>query len=387
MNYKLLSFLIILIVLISTSITLAADLKVHFIDVNQGDAILVQLPNQENLLIDAGNNQAGSTVKNYLNSLNINKIDYLLGTHPHADHIGGLDYIIYNFKIDNIYLPNVTHTTQSFYQVLTAIKKKNKKINTAQSGVQLLKNKRLNIKLLGPHSNNYDDLNNYSIITKVSYKNTSFLFTGDAELKSELEMINNGSNLKSDLLKVAHHGSSSSTGALFLNKVNPNFAVVSVGQDNKYNHPANKVINRLRQQQIKIYRTDQQGTIIATSNGQQITFNTKANNKQQTQLKSSSNHQIKISALNLKKEIVELTNTGEKSINLSGWQLVSVKGKQVFTFPTGTTIAANESLTVVSGHGKKPGPNRLVWTGRYIWNNNGDQAKLYNQQQKLISKY
>ena len=386
MKNKLISLFIILSIFSLVNITYANDLNIHFIDVGQGDAILAELPNQETMLIDAGNNDSGSTVARYLHTLKIDHIDYLLGTHPHADHIGGLDYIIQNFRIEQIFMPNVSHTTQTFRDVLEAVKNKNKKITSAEAGLNILNEYNLNISLLNPLYSTYDNLNSYSLVTKIEYKNTSFIFTGDIEKKAEYDLINSNTALKADLLQIPHHGSSSSASNLFLRTVNPKYGVISVGSDNPFGHPSSRIIKRLSYHGIDIYRTDKQGTITATSNGEEISFNTHALATSKED-KTTSHQKVKISYLSLSDEVVEITNTSEQDINLSDWQLVSVQGNQTFTFPTGTVLAPGGSLKILSGPGQEAGYNEIIWTGRYIWNNNGDKAKLYNQQQELISSY
>jgi hypothetical protein len=170
-----------------------------------------------------------------------------------------------------------------------------------------------------------------------------------------------------------------------LQEVNPQSTIISVGANNRYNHPADKIINRLKNQQIDIYRTDQQGTIIATSDGHQINFNTQARevNKQQN---SNSKDKVTISHLSLTEEVVTISNNSDQSIDLTDWKLVSTVGQQTFTFPPGTILPAGTNLKVVSGRGATAGPNKIVWTSSYIWNNNGDHAQLYNHKQQLISE-
>ena len=388
MKSKLIILLTILILFFSTTLIKAENLAVHFIDVGQGDAILIQLPTQETMLIDAGPNDSGLTVTKYLRNLEIEKIDYLLGTHPHADHIGGLDYIINNFKIDKIYMPNVSHTTNTFRDVLLAVKNKNKKIKGSTAGLEIVSQPKLNLKvsLLSPEGKDYENLNNYSLVTKISFQDTSFLLTGDIEKKVEYDLINSNAPLEADLLQIPHHGSDSSSSNLFLYKVKPKYGVISVGQDNPFNHPNPRIISRLEKHGINIYRTDQQNTIIATSDGQKISFNTTATSKNK---KTTTTNQtgVKISKVSLSDELVEITNTSQQQVDISNWKLVSVKGKQTFTFPKNTTLPKGESIFIVSGRGKETGPQTIVWTSRYIWNNNGDTAKLYNQKGKLIDSY
>ncbi|GAB6100667.1 hypothetical protein JCM16358_25460 [Halanaerocella petrolearia] len=358
-------------------------LKIHFIDVGQGDATLIQLPNQETMLIDAGENEQGPKVVNYLREQEIKKIDYLIGTHPHSDHIGGLDNVIYSFKIGQIYLPQVTHTTETYLDLLQAIKAKGRNIIPAQAGLEVVASSNLQVKIVGPVDNNYKDLNNWSVLTKVKYKDRSFLFTGDTETKAEFDLINKNTDIQANLLKIAHHGSSSSTTSSFLSSVDPKYAVISVGEYNRYGHPTFEVIDRLKYRGINTYRTDKQGTIIATSNGQDITFN--VDSREDNGLTKSGD--IKIIHLSLEDEVVEIMNQGSNKVDISGWKLVSTRGGQVFYFPAGTIIEGESTIRVVSGPTATAGEDKLVWDDWYIWNNDGDGAKLYNSNEKVVSKY
>lgn len=252
------------------------NLKVHYINVGQGDAIFIELPNGENALIDGGPRSSGQTVLNYLNEQKVKKIDYLVATHPHEDHIGGLVGVINNYDIGKIYMPDVAHTTKTFENLLLAIQNKGNKITKAKAGEAILDKEGLSLYILAPEESvSGDNLNNYSVVLKLDYKNNSFLFTGDAESESEGIMIGRGYDLKADVLKVGHHGSSTSTTNEFLNKVEPKYAVISCGKDNKYGHPHQEIITKLNNKNIEIYRTDLDGTIIATSDGENINFNKK----------------------------------------------------------------------------------------------------------------
>ncbi len=249
-------------------------LKVHFIDVGQGDSILIFTPSGKTMLIDGGKNDKANLVKEYIGALGVNKIDVVVGTHPHEDHIGGLDVVVDNFDIGSIYLPKKTTTTRTFEDLLLSIKNKGLKVKTAAANTDINIDPEINVQMLAPISANYEDINNYSAVIKVSYKNNSFLFTGDAETLSEKEILSNGFDIKADVLKVGHHGSNSSTSSKFLQKVNPDFAVISVGLNNEYKHPHQATIERLSSANVKIYRTDEHGTIIALSDGNTIRFET-----------------------------------------------------------------------------------------------------------------
>lgn len=248
-------------------------LKVHFIDVGQADSILIQYGN-ENMLIDAGNNDDENTLKNYINSLGIKEFKYVVGTHAHEDHIGSLDYIINSFKVGKVYFPKVSASTKTFENLLNAVNNKGMKFTIPTVGESFnLGDAKCTI--LGPNGSTYTDANNYSIVIKLEYGSNSFLFTGDAEDVSEKEMLSSGLNLKSDVLKAGHHGSKSSTTDEFLNAVNPKYAVLSVGKDNDYGHPNKETLDKFSERKIKVYRTDESGTIVATSDGKNITFDSK----------------------------------------------------------------------------------------------------------------
>jgi competence protein ComEC len=251
------------------SLALNSPLCVHYIDVGQGDSIYVKLPNGENLLIDAGDNGAGVNVTGYLKDLRVKKIDYLVATHPHSDHIGGMDDVINKFDIETMYMPDVTHNTSTFSSLLDAIEKNNVKLKVAKSGVSILKEENLSVDILSPDSKTYEDMNNYSAVVKITYGDTAFLFMGDAEKVIENKL---KSGLKSDVIKVGHHGSDTSTGEKFLQRVSPEVAVISVGENNDYSHPHNEVVSRLKKHNIKIFRTDYDGTVVIGSDGEKIVY-------------------------------------------------------------------------------------------------------------------
>lgn len=250
---------------------ISGKLTVHFLDVGQADSILVQLPNNQTMLIDAGNNDDANFVVSYLEKLGVKKVDYLVGTHPHEDHIGGLDAVIKCFDIGKVIMPKKTNHTDTFKDVLVAIKDKGLKITKAEAGQVLLNEKDLNIAMIAPGSSSYDDLNNYSAVIKVTFGKISFLFEGDAEEFSEFEMLASSHSLKADVLKVGHHGSSSSTSTQFLKAVDPRYAVISVGAGNDYGHPHHETLDKLKNAGVKIYRTDKDGTLIFKSDGTKIT--------------------------------------------------------------------------------------------------------------------
>ncbi|MBS4205284.1 MBL fold metallo-hydrolase [Bacillus sp. FJAT-49754] len=258
-----------------TSTAATKNMVVHFIDVGQGDSIYIKTPAGENILIDAGNKAKGHQVVAYLKKQKVKTIDIMVATHPDADHIGGLDEVLDAFVVKNIYAPKVSHTTQAYRDFLNAVKREKRTIKTAKSGVKLpLKDTSVTAKFIAP-VNTYtkSDLNNWSAVLHIKYNKNTFLFTGDAEDKSEKDMISKKVLSKVDVLKVSHHGAKGATSKEFLNIVKPKYAVISVGKGNRYNHPTSETLNRLNTAQTKVYRTDKQGTIKATSNGSTINFN------------------------------------------------------------------------------------------------------------------
>ncbi|EGW39072.1 MBL fold metallo-hydrolase [Desulfosporosinus sp. OT] len=257
-----------------TTVVPGQKLKVSYIDVGQADSILIQIPNGKNVLIDAGNNGDANAITSYLKKQDVSKLDIVIATHPHEDHIGSMDTQIKTFDIGQVIMPKKDSTTQTYKDLITAIQNKGLKITEAKAGLELDLGSEVNALLLAPNSANYEDVNNYSAVLKLSYGTNTFLFEGDAQEQSENEMINAGYNLKSDVLKVGHHGSNTSSTTAFLTKVQPKYAVISVGKGNSYGHPANVTMDSLTNIGAKVYRADLSGTIVAESDGTNITINT-----------------------------------------------------------------------------------------------------------------
>lgn len=249
-----------------SNIILNKNLDIYFIDVGQADSILLT-NNSESMLIDAGNNEDGENVVNFIKEKGITKLNYVIGTHPHEDHIGGLDNVINNFEIEKIYMPKIETTTKTFEDVIDAINNKNLKISNPKKGETFnLADATCQI-MLDPILDK-DNLNLSSIVLKVQYGNNSFLFMGDAEEENEKTI----DWPKVDVLKVGHHGSNTSTSEDFLNQVSPKYAVISAGENNSYGLPKQEIIDRLQKINTKIYRTDKDGTIKMSSDGNEITI-------------------------------------------------------------------------------------------------------------------
>lgn len=253
-----------------------SDALVYFLDVGQADSELIRLPSGVNVLIDAGTTNVGKQLVSYLKKLGVKKIDYLIATHPHEDHIGGMTDVINAFNVGNIYMPKVADsqipTTKCYENLLDAIAKKGLKITQGRGGMTIANDGKAKLEFFAPNSSKYDDLNSYSIVTKFTFGDNRILFDGDADSDSEHEMIQKGYSLKCDVLKCGHHGSSTASSEAFLKAVNPKSAVISCGVNNSYGHPHREVLNRLNKMKITIYRTDQQNTILARCTGSKITI-------------------------------------------------------------------------------------------------------------------
>jgi len=261
-----------------SAIAALSDTQVYFIDVGQGDCELIRLKTGENILIDSGTPETAEQLVKHIKQLGVKKIDVLIATHPHADHIGGMTQVVKSFEIGKIYMPKIADsqipTTATYENLLKAIDQKNLKITAAKGGITILENGEEKLEIFAPNSSKYSDLNSYSIVTKLTCGEKSFLFTGDAQADSEKEMIAKGYNLKSDVLKCGHHGSLTSTSAAFLKAVQPSTAIISCGVDNDYGHPNKAVLSRLEKAKVTIYRTDKQDTILAVCDGKSIRFST-----------------------------------------------------------------------------------------------------------------
>ncbi|MEG6588001.1 ComEC/Rec2 family competence protein [Paenibacillus barengoltzii] len=242
------------------------QLRVIFLDVGQGASQLLISPSGHTMLIDAGNNDQEQAMLDYLRSYGVNHLDIVIGTHPDADHIGGLDRVIDRLDIGEIYMPRIQSNTKTYESLLNSIRNKGLKVKTAKAGLELAWDEQVKVSMIAPVTVT-DDSNNMSAVVKVTYGRTSFLLTGDAESESERAMLESGVNLRADVMLVGHHGSKSSTTAKFLNAVKPKYAVIQVGE-NSYGHPTKTILDRLSKQQVEVYRNDLQGTVEIASDGE-----------------------------------------------------------------------------------------------------------------------
>ena len=237
-------------------------LVVHFLDVGQGDCEFIELPNSQCMLIDASTKEYGDDIVEAIKGYGYSEIDYVVATHPHADHIGGMSEVIDSFDIGKIYMPRTSSNSKSFEGLLTSISNKNLSINTAKTGTTIYSNNGINIEILSPISSFYEETNDYSAVVKLEYGESSFLFMGDAEKPVENELIEKyGYDLDVDVLKAGHHGSRYSSSTEFLDYVTPEYTVISCAKDNSYGHPHSETIKRLNNVNTQIFRTYELGNI------------------------------------------------------------------------------------------------------------------------------
>ena len=248
-------------------------MRVHFIDVGQADSAFIELGNGQTMLIDAG--RSGSDVVDYIRNLQYETIDYVVASHPHDDHIGGMATVLNSFNIGKMYMPKQAHTISAFTNMLDVIENKGIDLYTAKAGTNILSSGDINIDVLAPFSESNSNLNNVSAVVRITYGKTVMLFTGDAEHVIENQLLNSG--IDADVLKVGHHGAGSASSSSFIKAVSPDIAVISVGEGNSYGHPHADTLAILNEVGANIYRTDEQGTIVVTADqNKKITVDKKA---------------------------------------------------------------------------------------------------------------
>ena len=254
---------------VSPSLSDNSYFEIHYIDVGQADAALI-LCDGESMLIDGGNADDSSLIYSYLDNLNIRHINIMVATHAHEDHCGGLSGALNAATVDVVYSPVKEYDSRAFRNLVKYAGQQGVELTIPRHGDTFMVGS-ARCTIIGPISKS-DEPNNTSIVIRIQYGNTSFLFTGDAELAEETEILDYGYDISCDVLKVGHHGSQSSTGYRWLRESKPEYAVISVGKGNEYGHPTEAVLSRLRDAEVKVYRTDMQGHIICTSDGKTVTF-------------------------------------------------------------------------------------------------------------------
>ncbi|MGE5379629.1 MAG: ComEC/Rec2 family competence protein, partial [Methylocystaceae bacterium] len=248
----------------------SGKLTMWMLDVGQGDCLLFKSPSGRFLLVDGGPTDSGTAVLAALNQLGVKEIDTLIVSHAHEDHIGGLDAVLAKYPAQKAYLPKMTSTTRAYEDMWLRFKQGHTKIVYPQAGTEIPWDQQVKVEVLGPVNDDYEELNDGSLVARLEFGQTSFLLTGDITIPVEEDLLSRGLNPPVTVLKVAHHGSNGSTGKQLLDKIRPKLALISVGQGNDYGHPGLMTINRLKAVGANILRTDQQGTIRLESNGEKV---------------------------------------------------------------------------------------------------------------------
>ena len=248
----------------------ASGLEVHFIDVGQGDATLIKADGHA-MLIDAGENDKGTAVQLYLQKQGVAQLDYLVLTHTDSDHIGGADVIVTKFDIGQIFMSDFKKDNKTYRELMDSMKYRHMTFITPEVGAEYELGS-ATFTVIAPNDT-YEDANNSSMSLILDYGDTSFLFSGDCEEEAEQDMLANGLNLDVDVYQVGHHGSKSSSTEEFLDAMSPEYAVISCEEGNSYGHPHAKTLNNLRARGIRVFRTDEQGSIVACSDGKTIKWN------------------------------------------------------------------------------------------------------------------
>lgn len=255
-----------------TSAAVNSQLEVHFLDVGQADCTLV-IQGDDAMLIDAGNNDDAGQIVNYLKDQGITRLDYLVGTHPHEDHIGSMDDVVETFEIGKVLMPDMTTNYKTYADAMQAIRDKGLTVTIPRVG-QTYQLGDASFQILSPPAMKLYNINASSIVLRLVFGQTAFMLTGDAEMTEEEQMMSSGLDLKADVLKVAHHGSADATSGAFIRAVAPESAVIFVAVDNPYGYPSRDVIQDLTWAGVDIYRTDLDGDIVAVSDGSEVTFDT-----------------------------------------------------------------------------------------------------------------
>lgn len=394
------------------------NLTVHFLDVGQADSALLEF-NGKAILIDAAEQDQGKNIAEYLHSRGISRLNYVVATHPHSDHIGGMETILNEFPVENFIDSGYPHTSKTYENMLTAIDEKNIPFQVAKKGEKIELDPALNIEILNPESQYSDELNENSIVLRIIYGEVSFLLMGDAGFETEEKIMKAGNEVNSDILKVGHHASTSGSGESFITAISPEISVIEVGAGNDYGHPHAEVIDRL-QKVSRVYRTDLDGTITVTTDGVTYRVTTeksgtrgmtgmpgtketssrggaysstasetsefgegiKTKESESADLTKST---VYVSDLSLDDEWVKISNTGNSLVSLEAWKIEDEGSKHSYTFPS-YTLKSGAEVTVYSAKGANSPTELYMQLDDPIWNNDGDTAYLYDNNGKLISK-
>ncbi|MCC4772024.1 MBL fold metallo-hydrolase [Methanosarcina sp. DH2] len=401
------------------------NLTVHFLDVGQGDSILLKY-NGKAMLIDAGERNQGSGVSAYLHENDISSIDYVVATHPHSDHIGGMGEVLNSFQVGLFIDSGFPHTSKTYENMLITIDEKDIPFDVAEKGEEIEFDPAVDVEVLNPGPEYSDEPNENSVVLKVIYGEVSFLLMGDAGLETEEKLIDSGHDLDSDILKVGHHASGSGSGETFISAVSPEISVIEVGSGNDYGHPHTEVIERLQKASM-VYRTDLDGSIVVTTDGSTYTVtaqktesgggvtrtepaesgadsslmmtetapegtkskeagleDSEPEEDEASGIFSSAESVVYVSDLSLQDEWVEITNKGSSPVSLKGWKIEDEGSKHTYTF-TSYTLDSQATVILYTGKGMDTATEIYWGSGNPIWNNDGDTASLYDSSGKLVA--
>jgi beta-lactamase superfamily II metal-dependent hydrolase len=368
---------------IQNTVAQKGNLTVYYLDVGQGDSILIEYSGKT-MLIDAGESDMGPKVASFLKDQGITYLDYVVATHAHADHVGGMTPILNEYPVGQFIDSGVPHTSATYEKMLTKIDEKNIPFHVAQRGEKIDFAPGVDVEVLNPGTDQNEDLNENSVVLKLTDGSVSFLFMGDAGLEAEESIMEDGYNIDAAILKVGHHSSTSGSGQRFISAVSPEVSIIEVGAGNDYGHPHKETLQRLQQESI-VYRTDQSGNIMITTDGERYTIRTEKGSSVDSTVVSSTQNVVSINDLNLKEEWIAITNSGKSSVDLSGWWIKDKAGN-MYTFPS-FSLSASSTVTIYTSEGKD-GNTELYWNRpSAVWNNDGDTAYLYNSNGEIIDSY
>ncbi|MDD4567757.1 MAG: lamin tail domain-containing protein [Methanoculleus chikugoensis] len=379
---------------------LSGDLVVHFIDVGQGDSILVEF-RDKTMLIDAGERGMGERVIAYLDERNVERLDVVVATHAHTDHIGGLAGVISAYPVGRFVDAAQPHPTATYENLLALVEDLGIPYTAAERGQTVALDPDLEILILNPGAEPIGEVNQDSVVLKVTYKEISYLFVGDAEKPAEKSMMEAGLDLDADVLKVGHHASRYGTSAEFLSAVSPAISVIQVGAGNDYGHPHEEAVERIEATGSRIYRTDLDGTVIVATDGTALTVaaggapaatvtagpTTAAATAIPTVTPTATtapSSGVYIADLDLREEWVAVANGDPAAVNLTGWTIADEGTRNTYTFPV-FTLDPGAGVTVHSGAGNDTATDLYWGRGSPVWNNDGDLATLADANGTVVS--
>lgn len=379
---------------------LSGDLVVHFIDVGQGDSILIEF-RDKTMLIDAGERNMGERVVAYLDERGIERLDVVVATHAHSDHIGGLARVISAYPVGQFVDAAQPHPTATYENLLALVEDKGIPYTAAERGQTIALDPDLEILILNPGTEPLGEVNQDSVVLKVTYGEISYLFTGDAERPAEKSMMEAGLDLDADVLKVGHHASRYGSSAEFLSAVSPAISVIQVGAGNDYGHPHEEAVARIESTGSRLYRTDLDGTVIVATDGTALTVAaggapaatvtagattvpaTTTPTAAPTPAPTPASG-VYIADLDLQEEWVAVANADETAVNLTGWTITAEGARNTYTFPV-FTLDAGAGVTVHSGAGNDTATDLYWGRGSSVWNNDGDVATLADANGTVVS--